>query len=139
MVDIRVSEIAVSLPFSVSEFGTISTTTSQEKIWADRVKTAVGTSVGERVMRPDYGTEVAATVFSTLEAAAEALKQQVELAFNRDLRLLSLVSTVVTLDETNSTLEAEITYALPNRTTEVVLLGFATLVGNLPLIEDVAK
>jgi phage baseplate assembly protein W len=139
MVDIRVSEIAVSLPFSISEFGTVASTTSQEKIWADRVKTAVGTSVGERVMRPDYGTETAETVFSTLEAAAEALKQQIDLAFNRDLRLLKLVSTIVTMDETNSTLEAEITYALPNRTTEVVLLGFATLVGNLPLIEDVAK
>jgi phage baseplate assembly protein W len=139
MVDIRVSEIALTLPFSVSEFGTISTTTSQEKIWADRVRSAVGTAVGERVMRPDYGTEIPASTFDTLESAAEILKQQVELAFSRDLRLLKLVSTVVTLDSANSTLEAEITYSLPNRTTEVVLLGFATLDGNLPLTEDVAK
>lgn len=139
MVDIRVSEIAMTLPFSVSEFGTIATTTSQEKIWADRVKAAVGTAVGERVMRPDYGTEIPANTFSTLEAASEVLKQQVEIAFTRDLRLLRLVSTVVNIDESNSTLEAEITYALPNRTTEVVLLGFATLDGNLPLNEDVAK
>ena len=138
MVDIRVSEIAISLPFSVSEFGGIATTTSQEKIWADRVKSAVGTAVGERVMRPDYGTEIPANTFNTLEAASEILKQQIELAFTRDLRLLKLVSTVVNVDENNSTLEAEITYSLPNRTTEVVLLGFATLLGNLPLIEDAA-
>ena len=138
MVDIRVSEIAISLPFSVSEFGSIATTTSQEKIWADRVKSAVGTAVGERVMRPDYGTEIPANTFNTLEAASEILKQQIELAFTRDLRLLKLVSTVVNVDENNSTIEAEITYSLPNRTTEVVLLGFATLLGNLPLIEDAA-
>lgn len=139
MVDIRVSEVAISLPFSVSEFGTIGTTSSQEKIWADRVRSAVGTTVGERVLKPDYGTEIAANAFSTLEAAAEVLKQQVDLAFSRDLRLLRLLYTKVELDEAQSTLEAEITYALPNRTVEVVLLGFATLLGNLPLIEDVAK
>lgn len=139
MVDIRVSEVAVSLPFSISEFGTVATTSSQEKIWADRVRSAVGTAVGERVLRPDYGTEIAANTFNTLEAAAESLKQQVELAFSRDLRLLKLVSTKVTTDEAESSLEAEITYSLPNRTVEVVLLGFATLLGNLPLIEDVAK
>jgi phage baseplate assembly protein W len=139
MVDIRVSEVAVSLPFSISEFGTVATTSSQEKIWADRVRSAVGTAVGERVLRPDYGTEIAANTFNTLEAAAESLKQEVELAFSRDLRLLKLLSTKVTTDEAESTLEAEITYSLPNRTVEVVLLGFATLLGNLPLIEDVAK
>lgn len=139
MVDIRVSEVAVSLPFSISEFGTVATTSSQEKIWSDRVRSAVGTAVGERVLRPDYGTEIAASVFSTLEAAAETLKQEVELAFSRDLRLLRLISTKVTIDESTSSLEAEITYALPNRAVEVVLLGFATLLGNLPLIEDVAK
>lgn len=139
MVDIKVSEIAISLPFSVSEFGTISTTTSQEKIWADRVKAAVGTAVNERVMKPDYGTEIPAATFNTLEAASETVKQQVELAFFRDLRLLRLVSVNITLDNSTGTLEAEITYALPNRTTEVVLLGFATLLGNQPLIEDAAR
>lgn len=139
MVDIRISEVAISLPFSVSEFGTIATTSSQEKIWADRVRSAIGTAVGERVLRPDYGTEIAANAFSTLEAAAEVLKQQVDLAFSRDLRLLRLISTNVTMDEAEATLEAEITYALPNRTVEVVLIGFATLLGNLPIIEDVAK
>jgi phage baseplate assembly protein W len=139
MVDIRVSEAAISLPFSISEFGTVATTSSQEKIWADRVRSAVGTAVGERVLRPDYGTEIAANAFNTLEAAAEVLKQQVDLAFSRDLRLLRLVSTNVSMYEPEATLEAEITYALPNRTVEVVLIGFATLLGNLPLIEDVAK
>jgi phage baseplate assembly protein W len=139
MVDIRVSEIAISLPFSVSEFGTIAATTSQEKIWADRVKTAVGTAVTERVMRPDYGTGIPAATFNTLEEASETVKQQVELAFFRDLRLLRLVSVNVSLDESTGTLETEIIYSLPNRTTEVVLLGFATLIGNQPIIEDAAR
>lgn len=138
MADIKVGEVAISLPFSINEFGSVSTSSSQEKIWQDRVRSAVGTAVGERLLRPDYGTEIPSTVLDNAEAAAELIKSQVELAFVRDLTLLKLDTVETSYSERTSALTVEIAYELPNRQTETVTLGFASLSGNLPITEDVA-
>lgn len=138
MADIKVGEVAISLPFSINEFGSITTSSSQEKIWADRVRSSIGTTVGERLLRPDYGTEIPTTVLENAESAAELIKSQVELAFVRDLTLLKLSTVETSYSERNASLTVEITYELPNRQTETVTLGFASLSGNLPITEDVA-
>ena len=136
MADPRLTEIAIALPFTINEFGSVSFTTSQEKIWADRVRAAVGTGVNERLMRPNYGVDVRAAVMDSTQEAEELIKREVELAFTRDLTLLKLESVVTSFDERLGILQVEITYLLPNRETEVVVLGFATLSGSTPLIED---
>jgi phage baseplate assembly protein W len=138
MVDIRVSEVAIALPFRVDSFGAVTKTVSQEKIWSDRVKVAVGTAVTERVMRPDYGNEIAASVHKNTEETQQIIRQETELVFSRDLPLLSLVSVETYVDTLTAVLTADITYSLPNRTEEVVTLGFAKLTGNLPISEDAA-
>lgn len=138
MAEIKVGEVAISLPFSINEFGSIQVATSQEKIWADRVRAAVGTAVGERVMRPDYGTEIPSTALANVESSQELIRSQIELAFVRDLTLLKLSSVDPIYDVSTATLKVEVTYELPNRQTETVTLGFASLSGNFPIIEDVA-
>lgn len=138
MAEIKVGEVAISLPFVINEFGSIQVATSQEKIWADRVRAAVGTAVGERIMRPDYGTEIPSTALANVESSQELIRSQIELAFVRDLSLLKLNSVEPTYDVSTATLSVEVTYELPNRQTETVTLGFASLSGNFPIIEDVA-
>jgi phage baseplate assembly protein W len=136
MADPRLTEIAVSLPFSINEFGSVASTTSQEKIWADRVRSAVGTGVNERLMRPNYGVDIRGAVMESSETAEELIKREVELAFTRDLTLLRLESVDTKFDPSESSVQVEITYLLPNRETEVILLGFATLSGSAPITED---
>jgi phage baseplate assembly protein W len=136
MADPRLTEIAVSLPFSINEFGSVAFTTSQEKIWADRVRSAVGTGVNERLMRPNYGVDIRGAVMESSETAEELIKREVELAFTRDLTLLRLESVDTKFDPSESSVQVEITYLLPNRETEVILLGFATLSGSAPITED---
>ena len=50
---------AISFPFTLDPFGVVETTSSQTKIYQDRVLTLLSTAVGERPMRPTYGTDVA--------------------------------------------------------------------------------
>jgi phage baseplate assembly protein W len=136
MADPRLTEIAVALPFTINEFGSVAFTASQEKIWADRVRVAVGTGVNERFMRPNYGVDVRAAVMSSTEEAEEVLKREVELAFTRDLSLLKLQSVVTNFDVKTDSVSAEVTYLLPNRETDVVVIGFASLSGASPLTEE---
>lgn len=136
MADPRLTEIAVALPFSINEFGSVGFTTSQEKIWADRVRVAVGTGVNERIMRPNYGVDVRGAVMESSESAEELIKREVQQAFTRDLPLLRLESVDTSFDTGASSVQVEIKYMLPNRETEVVLLGFASLSGSAPIIEE---
>lgn len=136
MADINVSESTITLPFKINEFGKVATNNSQEKIWADRVRSAIGTSLGERVMRPGYGTSISDIVLGDAERGAEILKDQVQLAFTRDLSLLKLESTEVTFSETSSAMTVEIVYSLPNQQVQTVTMGFAKLSGNYPIIEE---
>lgn len=136
MTDINVSESTITLPFKINEFGKVATNNSQEKIWADRVRSAIGTAVGERVMRPGYGTEISDIVLGDAERGAELLKDQVQLAFTRDLSLLELSSTEVSFNEVEGILSVEIVYSLPNQQVQTVTMGFAKLSGNYPIIEE---
>ena len=136
MADINVAEATITLPFKINEFGKVATHNSQERIWADRVRSAIGTSVGERVMRPGYGTSIPDIVLGDAERGAEILKDQVQLAFTRDLPLLKLESTEVTFSETSSAMTVEIVYSLPNQQVQTVTMGFAKLSGNYPIIEE---
>jgi len=136
MTDINVSESTITLPFKINEFGKVATNNSQEKIWADRVRSAIGTAIGERVMRPGYGTSISDIVLGDAERGAELLKDQVQLAFTRDLSLLELSSTEVSFSEAQSSLTVEIIYSLPNQQVQTVTMGFAKLSGNYPIIEE---
>lgn len=138
MADIRVSESTIALPFSINAFGNVATSSSQEKIWADRVRVVIGTALGERVMRPGFGTEIPSLVLGDAERGADALKDQVRLAFTRDLSLLELSSVDVSFDNTSGVLNVEIIYSLPNQQMQTVTMGFAKLTGNYPIIEEVA-
>jgi phage baseplate assembly protein W len=131
-----VYELAISLPFKISDFGGISTTISQEKIWADRVRSAIGTLAAERVFRLDYGTTIPEELFNNTEEMTATIESEVENVFIEYLPTLQFDSVEVTFDKLQDTIFAEIGYFLPNKDQTSVTIGIARLSTNNPIEEE---
>jgi phage baseplate assembly protein W len=131
--------VAVSLPFSFDAFGNVAVTTSQEKIWGDRVRVAVGTALGERVFRPDYGTTIPQALFDSPDAVKEVIEQDISSVFAQFLPALSFSEVIVDYDSMQNIIAVEVLYSLPGEDElENVTIGVATLSGNNPITEDIA-
>jgi phage baseplate assembly protein W len=132
-------ELALSLPFSVNPYGRISTTTERSKIWQDRVRSVIGTFLGERVMRPNFGADVVDAVHETSEEAVIIIETQVRQAFNTYLPTLTLTDVVTNYDESSGIMEVEVIYSLPEATVEDVsstTIGLVRIAGNLPPLQE---
>jgi phage baseplate assembly protein W len=134
---IPVNEIAISLPFKVDSFGTISATVDQGKIWQDRVRSVIGTAVGERVYRPGYGCDAANKIYESEEYLMGTIEQDIRNAFQRFLPLLSLNSVEVTLEDETRTIFAEVTYATASSAQYLIQVGIASIDGTNTLQEDI--
>jgi len=130
-----ISEYTITLPFSISDFGSVSSTTSQEKIWADRVRSVVGTSVLERVMRPQFGTDIPTTIFETEEVMRSKIEEEISKAFAFYLPLLTLDTVSTEFDERTNVITATILYQLPNEEEATVSVGIATISPDQPISE----
>ena len=117
------AETTMSLPFAIDPYGRVTSTQDQAKIWADRVRSVIGTSVTERVMRGGCGTRVSYTVFDGEHTAAQEIKTEVESAFNSQLPLLTLNSVTSTFDQYSNNTTIVVIYALPN--TQIVTTSIA--------------
>lgn len=129
-------EKSISLPFSIDTFGMVGTTTEQSKLWADRVRSVLGTSLRERVMRPTLGTLIPFSLFNNTENAVSEIKEEVTRAFGRQLQLLTLKDTYIEEDSLNSSLKITVTYQLPNQEINKTSIGYITIRGTLPMYEE---
>jgi phage baseplate assembly protein W len=134
---IPVNEIAISLPFKVDSFGTISATVNQGKIWQDRVRSVIGTALGERVYRPGFGCDAANKIYESEEYLMGTVEQDIRNAFQRFLPLLSLDSVEVTLEDETRTIFAEVTYATASSAQYLIQVGIASIDGTNTLQEDI--
>lgn len=130
------SEKTISLPFTIDTFGMVGTTTDQSKIWADRVRSVLGTSLRERVMRPTFGTLIPFSLFNNVENAISEIKEEVTRAFGRQLKLLTLKDIAVVQDSYTNSLNITVTYSLPNQETQKTSIGYITIRGTLPIYEE---
>ncbi len=73
---------SISFPFTLDPFGKTTSTEDQRKIYQDRVLTLLSTAIGERPMRPTYGTNVAAAMFETQGNVEEAINQAIRSAIS---------------------------------------------------------
>lgn len=129
-------EKTIALPFSIDPYGKVTSTSEQSKIWADRVRSVVGTTVKERVMRPTFGSDIAYGVFDTQAAADEMIKINVEQVFNAQLPLLKLGTVTTSYDEYTGTLNTTVTYSLPNDQVVTTNIGIVTVSGNTPPTQE---
>ena len=102
-------EAAISLPFRIDGYGNVVKTTDQQKIWADRVASVIGTIKGERVMDKVFGTEIPKNMFENLPVVQEAIRREVANSFSAFLPKLRVETVDVDVDEQNGTVVATIT------------------------------
>jgi phage baseplate assembly protein W len=129
-------ETSISLPFKVTSYGSIATTTEQSKIWSDRVRAVIGTNIKERVMLPDFGTLVPEAFMQTEDDAESTIKTEVERGFTKYLDQLNLSSVNITFDEYTNTTNVVILYQLPNNEEASVTIGIVTNIGTLPQTQE---
>ncbi|CAB4178992.1 hypothetical protein UFOVP1033_39 [uncultured Caudovirales phage] len=130
------AEKTLSLPFSVDPYGKLTVTSDQSKIWADRVRSVIGTTLRERIMRPEFGTDISYSVFNTQEDAEREIKSEVVQAFNQLLPLLKIDSVRSSFDSYTGVINITMTYKLPNDVVVETTVGIVTLRGNLPPYEE---
>jgi phage baseplate assembly protein W len=130
------AEKAIALPFSINSFGKIADTTELKKIWADKVRSVVGTALRERVMRPEFGTDVPSSVFETTEDADAQIRTEVIAAFNSQLPSLTLDDVTSTFDEFTGVMNVEMVYALPNDEVVSTSIGLVSIAGTAPIYEE---
>lgn len=105
---------SLSLPFSLDGYGRIRSTSSPEKIYADRVRLALMTIPGERIMRPQFGSPLPEQSFESPEDIPDEIEAGVRQAFSDLLPDLTLEEIEVTWEDVEAgTVSIEVTYSAP--------------------------
>lgn len=138
MVYVSNDEVAISIPFRLDSLGNIASTNDQDRIWADRVRSVIGTLLGERVMRPNFGTKVALSAFQTQTEMEAIIRLEVERAFVLHLPLLNFVDLDFAFNETENIMNCNIVYELPNNKQSTTRVGVVVTSANNPAFEETA-
>lgn len=132
------AEVTISLPFTINPFGNVGFTEDQSKIWADRVRSVIGTMLRERVMRPTFGTLIPYAIFETSDNAVSEIKTEVSKAFDTQLPILTLTAVYVTIDEYTNVANIEVIYSLPNTQEVTTNIGLILIQGNKTAYEEMS-
>lgn len=118
---------AISYPFTLDPFGKTTSTTDQRKIYQDRVLTLLSTAVGERPMRPTYGTNMAVAMFENQGNVEAAINQAIRSAVSNWIPELTVEKINVKnfLDIGAVTVEVNVT--LPDFTEDSITVVSTTL------------
>jgi len=131
-----ISEAAIALPFRFTAAGNVQIETTQSAIWADRVKSALGTIQGQRLLYSDFGTNIPATAWDTRSVMQETLADAINSMFLSLFPTLILDDVNIFSEDSSNTIYADVTYRLPNQETIRTQTGIATLSGIYPLYEE---
>jgi hypothetical protein len=131
------AEVALTLPFTINAYGSVSTTTEQSKIWSDRVRFVIGTNLHERILDPQFGTLVPEAFMQTSDDAESMIIAEIERAFPEQLELLTLQSVDVSFDEYTSTTNVNIIYELPNGEVTDTVVAVTSIGGNNISVQEI--
>ena len=101
----------ISLPFRFDGYGNIASTTDIRRIWADRVRGVVATSLGERLMRPSFGTPTPVHLFRNTDGIESVLDVDIAAAFAKWLPGLTYQG--LEFDDAGSEVIVEVLYSIP--------------------------
>jgi phage baseplate assembly protein W len=118
---------AISFPFTLDPFGKLTSTANQEKIYQDRVLTLLSTAVGERPMRPTYGTNVAVAMFENQGKIEAAINDAIRNAISTWIPELTVEKIVVTGFLEDGQVAVELNVTLPDFTTSNIKVLSTTL------------
>lgn len=118
---------AIAFPFSVNSGGSISYATEDAVIWEDRVRCVLLTNLTERVMRPDFGTRLAALSFEPEGSVAVLAQQICSTAFVLFLPQLTLLSVSAKMNEVTQGVDVSVSYQTPAGYVETISAKTVTL------------
>jgi phage baseplate assembly protein W len=118
---------AISYPFTLDPFGVVESTENQTKIYQDRVLTLLSTAVGERPMRPTYGTDVARAMFENQTDAKKAIDQAIRKAISTWIPEVDVDSVNVTTFDDSGKVGVEVNIILPDFTSTTINVLSTTL------------
>ena len=136
MEGVIMAEIAISLPMSLDAYGRISSTQSQQKIFADRVLSVIGTNLRERVMLVAFGTNITSYIYGSIERAISAIPDEISLAFEKFLPALTYSNANVIYDNQTGTLLIDIIYELPNGEETSTILEIVAIASKNPPVQE---
>ena len=131
-----IAEKAFSLPFTFDSTGNIAKTVDQSKIWQDKVRSAVGTILGERVMRSNFGSDVSFSQFDTVGEIQRTIEENVSELFSSTFPTLEVKDVLTEYNVSSEEIVVSIEYVLPNQDEVRTQVGIATLSGTQPLYEE---
>ena len=131
-----IAEKALSLPFTFDSTGNIANTVDQSKIWQDKVRSAVGTILGERVMRSNFGSDVSFSQFDTVGEIQRTIEENVSALFSSTFPTLEVKDVLAEYIVSSQELVVSVEYLLPNQDEVKTQVGIATLSGTQPLYEE---
>ena len=118
---------AIAFPFSINASGYIAYDEDDNVIWEDRVRCVLLTNLTERVMRPDFGSRLAALTFENETSISSLAEKIVSFAFTMWLRSLTLDSVLAYPDESSNGIIVQVVYTTPVGYTETLTLKTVTL------------
>ena len=118
---------AITFPFTLNPFGVVNTSTLQSKVYKDRVLTLLSTAVGERPMRPSYGTDLAKALFETQNQAEKAIRLAISTAIGSWIPEVSVQQINVLGENLDGKMTVELLLVFPDFTSETISVSTATL------------
>ena len=106
----------ISFPFRIDANGHLADTSNTKKIWTDRVRAVVNTQVGDRVMRPDFGTDTDSLVLDVGTPAQKSLPDVLKGSLGKFLPQLQVDDVVAYPGENSQTVRGEVRFTCPDRT-----------------------
>jgi phage baseplate assembly protein W len=128
---------AIALPFTIDTYGRVAKAADENKVWADRVLSVIGTGKLTRVYRPEFGSLIDTSFFDVLDSASVIITDSIKQAFYDFLPLLQLDSVELIEDTEQGVLTASISYILPDNTQEQLTVGLAYVSNTDPIYEDI--
>jgi phage baseplate assembly protein W len=129
-------ESAISFPMRLDSYGNIASTVDPSKIWADRITSVIGTMVGERINRPNFGTKIANQWLNGISGIQGDMESEIQQAFITFLPLLNLLETSFENDDANGSLKVIITYSLPNDKEETTVIALVSIGNKQPQYQE---
>lgn len=136
MANAPVSELAISLPFKIDALGKVGASIQQSKIWADRVRSVIGTALGQRVYRPNFGSNAALASFEGEDLVVAQIENDINTAFGLFLPVLTVLGVDVAVDPNTQIITVDVTYSTPNGAEYRVQIGLATIAADGTVSEE---
>lgn len=122
----------IAFPFAIDSSGNVNFVSSETSRNSIRVKSALGTIRGERVMRPEFGSELAKLAFQNEGSLNKSVESYVKNAFMNWLPDLTVKAVEVGNLSFDGSIQVNVTYTTPLKDSVTTTAGVVVLSNNNP-------